>query len=56
MNLIYSDFFGKKDYDKILEVDYDATEEMLKLSYRKLALVSNYKLKFVHFGLALKFD
>ncbi|XP_018440355.2 uncharacterized protein LOC108812565 isoform X1 [Raphanus sativus] len=28
----------KKDYYKILEVDYDATEEMLKLSYRKLAL------------------
>ncbi|XP_056845162.1 uncharacterized protein LOC108812565 isoform X2 [Raphanus sativus] len=27
-----------KDYYKILEVDYDATEEMLKLSYRKLAL------------------
>ncbi|XP_013621970.1 PREDICTED: chaperone protein DnaJ-like isoform X1 [Brassica oleracea var. oleracea] len=28
----------KKDYYKILEVDYDATEEMLKLNYRKLAL------------------
>ena len=57
MNLIYSGFFsGKKDYYKILEVDYDATEEMLKLNYRKLALVSNYKLKFVHFGLVLKFD
>ncbi|KFK37738.1 hypothetical protein AALP_AA3G023100 [Arabis alpina] len=27
-----------KDYYKILEVDYDANEEMIKMSYRKLAL------------------
>ncbi|XP_012470063.1 uncharacterized protein LOC105787973 isoform X1 [Gossypium raimondii] len=27
-----------KDYYKILEVDYDATDENIRLSYRKLAL------------------
>ncbi|WOH06549.1 hypothetical protein DCAR_0625977 [Daucus carota subsp. sativus] len=27
-----------KDYYQILEVDYDATEENIKLSYKKLAL------------------
>ncbi|PSS04575.1 Chaperone protein like [Actinidia chinensis var. chinensis] len=27
-----------KDYYKVLEVDYDATDEKIKLSYRKLAL------------------
>jgi preprotein translocase subunit Sec63 len=27
-----------KDYYKILEVDYDATEELIRLNYRKLAL------------------
>ncbi|KAM7499882.1 hypothetical protein LguiA_024296 [Lonicera macranthoides] len=27
-----------KDYYKILEVDYDATDEKIKLNYRKLAL------------------
>ncbi|GMI78939.1 hypothetical protein like AT5G16650 [Hibiscus trionum] len=27
-----------KDYYKILEVDYDATEENIRLNYRKLAL------------------
>ncbi|VVA96266.1 unnamed protein product [Arabis nemorensis] len=27
-----------KDYYKILQVDYDANEEMIKLNYRKLAL------------------
>ncbi|XP_010549852.1 PREDICTED: uncharacterized protein LOC104820903 isoform X2 [Tarenaya hassleriana] len=27
-----------KDYYKILEVDYDATEEKIRLNYRKLAL------------------
>lgn len=37
MILIYSVL---KDYYKILEVDYDANEEMIKLNYRKLALVS----------------
>ncbi|KAG2246242.1 hypothetical protein Bca52824_085870 [Brassica carinata] len=26
------------DYYKILEVDYDATEELIRLNYRKLAL------------------
>ena len=29
-----------KDYYKILEVDYDATDEKIRLNYRKLALVS----------------
>ena len=28
-----------KDYYKILEVDYDATEELIRFNYRKLALV-----------------
>ncbi|XP_073306587.1 uncharacterized protein [Primulina huaijiensis] len=27
-----------KDYYKVLEVDYDATDEAIKLNYRKLAL------------------
>ncbi|XP_073315407.1 uncharacterized protein [Primulina huaijiensis] len=27
-----------KDYYKVLEVDYDATDEKIKLNYRKLAL------------------
>ncbi|KAK9272052.1 hypothetical protein L1049_002421 [Liquidambar formosana] len=27
-----------KDYYKVLEVDYDATEEKIRLNYRKLAL------------------
>ena len=31
-----------KDYYKILEVDYDATEELIRLNYRKLALVSKH--------------
>lgn len=29
-----------KDYYKILEVEYDATDEKIRLNYRKLALVS----------------
>lgn len=29
-----------QDYYKILEVDYDATDEMIRLNYLKLALVS----------------
>lgn len=29
-----------QDYYKILEVDYDATDEKIRLNYRKLALVS----------------
>ncbi|KAL5973867.1 hypothetical protein ACLOJK_030525 [Asimina triloba] len=29
-----------KDYYKVLEVDYDATEEKIRLNYRRLALVS----------------
>ncbi|XP_020261257.1 uncharacterized protein LOC109837433 isoform X1 [Asparagus officinalis] len=28
----------QKDYYKVLEVDYDATDEAIRLSYRKLAL------------------
>ncbi|CAN6486672.1 unnamed protein product [Victoria cruziana] len=28
----------QKDYYKILEVDYDATDESIRLSYRRLAL------------------
>ncbi|KAH7525542.1 hypothetical protein JRO89_XSUnG0075500 [Xanthoceras sorbifolium] len=28
----------QKDYYKILEVDYDATDEKIRLNYRKLAL------------------
>ncbi|WZZ22227.1 hypothetical protein YC2023_123614 [Brassica napus] len=32
----------KVDYYKILEVDYDATEELIRLNYRKLALVSKH--------------
>jgi len=31
-------FVCLKDYYKILEVDYDATEELIRLNYRKLAL------------------
>ncbi|KAL0887766.1 hypothetical protein Bca101_011749 [Brassica carinata] len=27
-----------KDYYKVLEVDYDATEDLIRLNYRKLAL------------------
>ncbi|XP_057456830.1 uncharacterized protein LOC130747808 [Lotus japonicus] len=27
-----------KDYYKVLEVDYDATDEIIKLSYRRLAM------------------
>ena len=34
--------YSLKDYYKVLEVDYDATDEKIKLSYRKLALVSCY--------------
>ncbi|KAJ6951843.1 dnAJ-like protein [Populus alba x Populus x berolinensis] len=30
----------QKDYYKILEVDYDATDEKIRLNYRRLALVS----------------
>lgn len=29
---------GHKDYYKILEVDYDVTDEKIRLNYRKLAL------------------
>ncbi|KAJ4845640.1 hypothetical protein Tsubulata_014789 [Turnera subulata] len=32
--------FRTCDYYKILEVDYDATDEKIRLNYRKLALVS----------------
>ena len=36
------DFFTCfKDYYKVLEVDYDATNEKIKLNYRRLALVSD---------------
>lgn len=30
-----------KDYYKVLEVDYDATDEKMRLNYRRLALVSH---------------
>lgn len=30
-----------KDYYKVLEVDYDATDEKIRLNYRRLALVSH---------------
>ena len=33
-------FMCLEDYYQILEVDYNATEENIKLSYKKLALVS----------------
>ncbi|KAL3565143.1 hypothetical protein D5086_033189 [Populus alba] len=29
---------GQRDYYKILEVDYDATDEKIRLNYRRLAL------------------
>lgn len=32
-------FTSMKDYYKVLEVDYDATEEKIRLNYRRLALV-----------------
>lgn len=35
-----------KDYYKLLEVDYDATDEKIRLNYRKLALVSGRSLSF----------
>uniref|UniRef100_A0A804JU44 Uncharacterized protein n=1 Tax=Musa acuminata subsp. malaccensis TaxID=214687 RepID=A0A804JU44_MUSAM len=39
------DFFSllskPKDYYKILEVDYDATEEIIRSNYIRLALVCN---------------
>lgn len=38
-----------KDYYQILEVDYDATEENIKLSYKRLALVSYLCPCYVHF-------
>ncbi|KAK9120801.1 hypothetical protein Syun_018418 [Stephania yunnanensis] len=33
-----SEFESHKDYYKVLEVDYDATDEKIRLNYRKLAL------------------
>lgn len=30
-----------KDYYKVLEVDYDASEEKIRLNYRRLALVGH---------------
>lgn len=40
-----------KDYYKVLEVEYDATDEKIRLNYRKLALVSNiYHLKQLFYG------
>ena len=30
-----------KDYYKVLELDYDATDEKIRLNYRRLALVRN---------------
>lgn len=30
-----------KDYYKVLEVDYDATDEKIRLNYRRLALVGH---------------
>lgn len=35
-----------KDYYKVLEVDYDATDEKIRLNYRRLALVSLYSFAF----------
>ncbi|WJZ97454.1 hypothetical protein VitviT2T_016056 [Vitis vinifera] len=30
-----------KDYYKVLKINYDATDEKIKLNYRRLALVSD---------------
>lgn len=45
-HLIWNLFVCLKDYYKILEVDYDATEELIRLNYRKLALVCELKYPF----------
>ncbi|GAY43251.1 hypothetical protein CUMW_073060 [Citrus unshiu] len=39
LNIVSTDELASlKDYYKILEVDYDATDEKIRLNYRKLAL------------------
>lgn len=43
-----------KDYYKVLEVDYDATDEKMRLNYRRLALVSHiYLFCLVHGSMVL---
>ena len=46
--------FLLKDYYKILEVDYDATEDLIRLNYRKLALVCESLLEYVAIAFRLK--
>lgn len=39
--LMICSFACFKDYYKVLEVEYDASDEKIRLNYRKLALVSH---------------
>jgi len=36
-----------KDYYKVLEIEYDATDEDIRLNYRRLALVGNLSFFFL---------